>query len=69
MTAVKVHKDENIEVAIKKFLNKIKKSGLIKELQERRFYKKPSAIKNEKNRRRKKVMKQLQEQQELDKKD
>lgn len=69
MTAVKVHKDENIEVAIKKFLNKIKKSGLLKELQERRYYKKPSVARNEEKRKRKKVMKQLREQQELDKKD
>lgn len=61
MISVKVGRDENVEVAIKKFLNKVKKSGLLDELQERKYYKKPSVERNEEKRRRKRVLKKLKE--------
>tara|TARA_A100001391_G_scaffold204327_1_gene199611 strand:- start:554 stop:751 length:198 start_codon:yes stop_codon:yes gene_type:complete len=40
-------KDNKIEFALRKFKRKVKDSGLLKELQDRSFYKKPSAIKKE----------------------
>jgi len=67
MTAVKVGRDENVEAAIKRFLNKVKKSGLLDEIQERKYFKKPSVKRNEDKRRRKRVMKKLKEQQASEK--
>jgi small subunit ribosomal protein S21 len=61
MTAVKVGRDENVEAAIKRFLNKVKKSGLLDEIQERKYFKKPSVKRNEDKRRRKRVMKKLKD--------
>lgn len=61
MAAVKVGRDENVEAAIKKFLNKVKKSGLLDELQERKYYKKPSVERNEEKRRRKRTLEKLKE--------
>jgi small subunit ribosomal protein S21 len=61
MTAVKVGRDENVEAAIKRFLNKVKKSGLLDELQERKYFKKPSVKRNEDKRRRKRVLQKLKE--------
>jgi small subunit ribosomal protein S21 len=67
MAVVRVGRDENVEVAIKKFLNKVKKSGLLEELQERKYFKKPSVKRNEEKRRRKRVMKKLKDEQASDK--
>jgi small subunit ribosomal protein S21 len=61
MTAVKVGRDENVEAAIKRFINKVKKSGLLDEIQERKYFKKPSVKRNEDKRRRKRVMKKLKD--------
>lgn len=61
MSVVKVGRDEYVEVAIKRFLNKVKKSGLLEELQERKYYKKPSVKRNEEKRRRKRVLEKLKE--------
>lgn len=61
MTAVKVGRDENVEAAIKRFLNKVKKSGLLDEIQERKYFKKPSVKRNEEKRRRKRVLQKLKE--------
>jgi small subunit ribosomal protein S21 len=40
-----VVKNNNIEFALKQFKRKVKDSGLLLELREREFYKKPSDIK------------------------
>lgn len=40
----------NIESAIKRFRKRVEKFKIIDEFKERRFYDKPSAIKNKKNR-------------------
>lgn len=61
MTAVKVGRDENVEAAIKRFLNKVKKTGLLDEIQERKYFKKPSVKRNEEKRRRKRVLQKLKE--------
>lgn len=67
MTAVKVGRDENVEVAIKKFLNKIKKSGMLEELQERRYYEKPSAKRNKEARRRHRALEKLKNERSAEK--
>jgi small subunit ribosomal protein S21 len=67
MTAVKVGRDDNIDFAIKKFLNKVKKSGLMDELQERKYFKKPSVKRNEQKRRRKRVLEKLKQEKALEK--
>ena len=67
MTAVRVGRDENVEAAIKRFLNKVKKSGLLDELQERKYFKKPSVKRNEEKRKRKRVLEKLKEEKALEK--
>lgn len=67
MTAVKVGRDEHVEAAIKRFLNKVKKSGLLDEIQERKYFKKPSVKRNEEKRRRKRVLQKLKDEKASDK--
>jgi len=45
---VKLRKNESVENLIKRFNRKMKKSKIIEEVLERKFYKKPSEIKREK---------------------
>ena len=47
MVKVEVRKGQSVEKAISIFKKKVKKSGLMLELQKRSFYVKPSAIKRE----------------------
>ena len=47
MIIIPVKEGENIERALKKFKRKFEKTGVIKELRERKAYKKPSIIKRE----------------------
>ena len=46
-----------VEVLIKKFNRAVKKSGIIQEVRERRYYQKPSDIKRRERIRRKKLIK------------
>ena len=48
MLKVEIRKGQSIEKALKIFKRKVKDSGIMFELKERSFYKKPSAIKKEK---------------------
>jgi len=41
-------KNEPIEKVIKRFIRKVKKEGIIEEIRDRRYYKKPSEAKREK---------------------
>jgi small subunit ribosomal protein S21 len=50
---VQVRRGEDIGRAIRRFNKRVKKSGIIDELLERRFFTKPSAKKNKRNRLRK----------------
>lgn len=56
---VKVRRGESGERLIKRFLKKIKKDGIMKELSERRFYKKPSELRQEKEKKKKEVLRKL----------
>jgi small subunit ribosomal protein S21 len=47
MIIIPVKEGENIERALKKFKRKFEKTGVIKELRERKAYKKPSITKRE----------------------
>ena len=47
MIVIPLKEGENIERALKKFKRKFEKTGVIKELRERKAYKKPSVKKRE----------------------
>ena len=47
MLKVKIRKGQSVEKALKIFKRKVKDSGMMFELKERSFYKKPSALKRE----------------------
>ena len=53
------------EVLIKKFNRAVKKSGIIQEVRERRYYQKPSDIKRRERIRRKKLIKKRNQEQKL----
>ncbi len=48
MIIIPVKEGENVERALKRFKRKFEKTGVIKELRERKAYKKPSIINREK---------------------
>jgi len=54
-------KNEHPDRLIKRFLRKFKKSGIIDELRDRRFYEKPSVKKRKKRKQRERVLKKLAE--------
>ena len=54
---------EHPDRTIKRFLKKVKKSSILEELRERRFYEKPSAKRRKKKKRREKVLRKLAEKQ------
>ena len=58
---VYVKRGEDVGRAIRRFNKKVKKSGILDEFLERRFFTKPSAIKNKRNRKRKRLMKRENE--------
>ena len=49
MIKVEVRKGQSIEKAISIFKKKVKQSGLMLELREREYYKKPSQLRKERN--------------------
>ena len=53
---VKPRRKETPERMIKRFIKKCKKRGIIDEVKERRYYKKPSEKRNERNIRRKRQL-------------
>lgn len=64
MTAVNLHKGESQESLIRRFLKKVKKSDIIRQVWDRQYYVKPSIKKNERNRRRKRVLEKLKKERE-----
>ena len=44
---------------VRKFIKKVRKSGILDEVRERKYYKKPSIVKNEQKRRRQKLLNKL----------
>ena len=49
---VVVKPNESLEAALERFNKKVSKSGIIREYKDRRYHKKKSEIRNEKNRKR-----------------
>lgn len=47
MIVVKVDEGENIDRALKRFKRRIEKAGIMREVRERQFYRKPSEIRKE----------------------
>ncbi len=47
MIIVKVEEGETIDRALKRFKRRIEKSGIMREVRERQFYKKPSEVRRE----------------------
>lgn len=48
MTKIKVRNNESFEQALRRFNNEVKKAGIIDEVRNRSFYRKPSEINREK---------------------
>jgi small subunit ribosomal protein S21 len=66
MVAVKPEKGENIERAIRRFIKKCKKLRIVENYRDRQEYKKPSVLRKDAKRRRKKVLERLRKEQEAD---
>lgn len=64
MITVELSRGESQEALIKRFLRKVKKSEILKEVWERKHYTKPSVKKHEKNRKRKRILEKLQKERE-----
>tara|TARA_Y100000593_G_scaffold91348_1_gene179906 strand:+ start:1294 stop:1515 length:222 start_codon:yes stop_codon:yes gene_type:complete len=52
--------NESIERMLKRFMKKVKKEGIMEELRERAYYKKPSDVKRRKKERRKRIAQDIQ---------
>ena len=61
-TFIEVRSDEcrdNSEIMVRKFIKKVRKAGILDEVRDRKYYKKPSIVKNEQKRRRQKLLNKL----------
>jgi len=61
---VKARRDESGEALIKRFSRKIKDSGIIKEILDRRYYEKPSVKRRRDKIKRKQVLAKLKQEQD-----
>jgi len=61
---VELSKGESQESLIRRFLRKVKKSEILKEVWDRQYYEKPSQKKNLTNRKRKRLMEKLRKERE-----
>tara|TARA_B100001123_G_C14596747_1_gene744238 strand:- start:66 stop:287 length:222 start_codon:yes stop_codon:yes gene_type:complete len=52
--------NESIERMLKRFVKKVKKEGIMEELRERSYYKKPSEVKRHAKKRRKRIAQDIQ---------
>ena len=68
MITVELNRGESQEALIRRFLRKVKKSEIVKEVWDRQYYEKPSLKKNRKNRKRKRVMEKLKKEREAEEK-
>lgn len=64
MITVEKSRGESQEALIRRFLKKVKKSEILKEVWDRKFYEKPSTKKNIANRKRKRIMEKLRKERE-----
>lgn len=68
MITVELSRGESQEALIRRFIRKVKKSEIIKEVWDRQYFEKPSLKKNRKNRKRKRVLEKLQKEREAEEK-
>lgn len=68
MITVELGRGESQEALIRRFLRKVKKSDIIREVWDRQYYEKPSLKKNRKNRKRKRVLEKLQKERDAEEK-
>lgn len=66
MTTVILSHGESQESLIRRFLRKIKKSEILKEVWDRQYYDKPSVKNTERKRKRKRVLDKLKKEREQD---
>lgn len=66
MITVELGRGESQEALIRRFLRKVKKSDIIREVWDRQYYEKPSLKKNRKNRKRKRVLEKLQKERDAE---
>lgn len=66
MITVELGRGESQEALIRRFLRKVKKSDIIREVWDRQYYEKPSLKKNRKNRKRKRVLEKLQKERDTE---
>ena len=64
----RLNRGESQEALIRRFLRKVKKSEILKEVWDRKYYEKPSSKKNKANRKRKRVMEKIKKQREEEEK-
>ena len=64
MIIVEKSRGESQEALIRRFLKKVKKSEILKEVWDRKYYEKPSIKKNVANRKRKRLMEKLRKERE-----
>jgi len=68
MITVEKSRGESQEALIRRFLRKVKKSEILKEVWERKYYDKPSVKRTEKKRKRKRFLEKLQKEREAEEK-
>jgi small subunit ribosomal protein S21 len=68
MITVELSRGESQEALIRRFLRKVKKSDVIKQVWDRQYYEKPSLVKNRKNRKRKRLLEKLKKERETEEK-
>ena len=64
MTTVRLNKGESQEALIRKFLRKMKKRDILKQVWDRRYFEKPSAKRNKANRKRKRILEKIKKERE-----
>ena len=64
MITVELNRGESQEALIRRFLRKVKKSEIVKEVWDRQYYEKPSLIKNRKKRKRKRILEKIKKERE-----
>jgi len=64
MAQVELSRGESQESLIRRFLRKMKRNDVLKQVWDRKYYKKPSTIKNEKNRKRQRTLEKLRKERE-----
>ena len=68
MITVEKSRGESQEALIRRFLRKVKKSEILKEVWERKYYDKPSVKRTEKKRKRKRSLEKLKKEREAEEK-